>query len=262
MSLTMGGGPLAKDRPEQRNYKISGPAGLLLMHPFPRRVRAVFGGTTVADTRGGMLLHETGLLPQLYFPDADLRTESLEPSEHTTHCPYKGDARYHSLRVGERLAENAVWSYPDPMPAAAWLAGYTAIYWQSMDSWWDEDEEIVGHLRDPYHRVDVRASSGNVRVFAGDVPLAESSRPRLLSETGLPNRYYLPREDVRLDSLRKSTTETVCPYKGTATYLSADERDDVVWSYEQPLEDAAKIAGYLCFDPAKVTVEVDGERHT
>ncbi|WP_199431308.1 DUF427 domain-containing protein [Qaidamihabitans albus] len=259
MSLTIADGPLSGRAPDTTNYELNGPAHNLLMHPFPRRVRAVFGGETVADTMRGMLLHETGLLPQLYFPEADIRAELLEPTEHSTHCPFKGDASYRSARVGDRVAENAVWSYPRPMPAASWLAGYAAIYWDSMDEWWDEDERVHGHLRDPYHRVDVRASARHVRVFDGDQLVADADRPFLLSETGLPNRFYLRREDVRTDLLRPTETRTVCPYKGTASYLGRDGRD-LAWSYEDPLDDAVKITGLVCFDPAQATVEVDGER--
>ncbi|PRX50193.1 uncharacterized protein (DUF427 family) [Prauserella shujinwangii] len=258
MSLTLPAGPLSARPPKTRNYEVDGPAHKLLMHPFPRRVRAEFGGHTVADTRRGMLLHETGLLPQLYIPEADLASGLLEPSGHTTHCPFKGDARYHSVRAGDRFAENAVWSYPEPMPDASWLAGYAAVYWDSMDAWWDEDEQVRGHLRDPYHRVDARATSRRVRVYDGDRLLADSDRPVLLSETGLPNRFYLPRDDVRQDALRPSSTETVCPYKGTAAYFGRGDRD-VAWVYEHPLEDAVKVAGHVCFDPAQVSVEVDGE---
>ncbi|WP_116050369.1 DUF427 domain-containing protein [Amycolatopsis palatopharyngis] len=257
MSLTISDGPLSRRAPDTTNYTISGPAHNLLMHPFPRRVRAEFGGETVADSTRGMLLHETGLLPQLYFPEEDIRADLLEPTEHTTHCPFKGDASYRTARAGGRVAENAVWSYPQPTAEAPWLAGYAAFYWDSMDAWWDEDEQVHGHLRDPYHRVDARVSSRHVRVLDGDQLLADSDRPLLLSETGLPNRFYLPRADVRIELLKPTETESVCPYKGTATYVGRDGQD-LAWIYERPLEDATKIAGHVCFDPGKVRVEVDG----
>ncbi len=260
MTLTISDGPLSAHPPSTVNYRIDGPAHKLLFHPFPRRVRAVFGGETVADTVRGMLLDETGLLPQLYVPEEDLHADLLKPTETTTHCPFKGDAGYRSVQVGDRVAENAGWSYPEPTEAARWLRGYAAFYWRSMDSWFDEDEEVFGHLRDPYHRVDARASGRRVRVLVGAEVLAESDRPLLLSETGLPNRFYLPREDVRSGLLTPTDTRTVCPYKGTASYVGIEGEPDVAWVYERPLEDAVKIAGRLCFDPAKVTVEVNGIR--
>ena len=129
-----------------------------------------------------------------------------------------------------------------------------------MDEWYDEDERVEGHLRDPYHRVDVRRSSRHVRVLLGDEVLAETSRPLLLSETGLPNRFYIPVEDVRQDLLEESDTHTVCAYKGTASYwtVNADGRKlaDAVWSYPQAEGDSAAISGYLSFLHDELTVEV------
>ena len=262
MSLTLSHGPLSARSPEAVNYRIDGPAHRLLFDEFPRRVRAVLGGETVADTVRGKLLHETGLLPVLYFPEEDLRSDLLEPSDHSTHCPFKGDASYRSIRVGDRVARDAVWSYPQPRGAAEWLRGYAAIYWHVMDAWFDEDEQVEGHLRDPYHRVDVRDSGRHVRVLAGSEVIAETSRPKLLSETGLPNRFYVPPEDVRLDLLRPSETRTVCPYKGRASYwslhLDDEPLEDVAWSYERPLENAAKVPGLLSFSHAGLSVVVDG----
>jgi uncharacterized protein (DUF427 family) len=258
MTLTMDTGPLSGRPPGQANYRIEGPAHNLLFTTFPRRVRAVVAGHTVLDTDRGMLLHETGLLPQLYAPEEDLETSVLAPSSHTTHCPFKGDASYRDVLLGDRVAENAVWSYPDPMPASSWLAGYAAMYWRSADSWFDEDEEVFGHLRDPYHRVDARTSSRHVRVLAGSQVLAESTRPLLVSETGLVNRYYLPPEDVRLDLLSRSETVTVCPYKGTSTYWSLGDDVDAGWSYDRPLDDFAKADGYVTFDHPALTVEASG----
>ncbi|MGH3821406.1 MAG: DUF427 domain-containing protein [Pseudonocardiaceae bacterium] len=261
MTLTRPPGPLSGTGGQQTNYRIEGPQHRLLWHPFPRRVRAEFGGQTVLDTRAGMLLHETGLRPQLYLPERDLRTGLLEPTDHHTYCPFKGEASYRTLRVGDRVADNAVWHYPDPLPSASWLAGYTALYWSTVDRWLDEDEEVLGHLPDPFHRIDVRATSRRVRVLAGDTVLAESTRALVLSETGLPNRYYLPAADIR-ENLVASATRTVCPYKGWASYWSLHlgnrELADVAWEYPQPLAEATRIAGYRCFGHDELTVEIDG----
>ncbi|MCT2591444.1 DUF427 domain-containing protein [Streptomyces sp. N2-109] len=263
MTLTLSHGPLSGAPPQSVNYDIEGPAHRLFFQQFPRRVRAVIGGETVVDTRDGKLLHETGLLPQLYIPLADVRSDVLEASDHTTHCPFKGQASYWSVRVGDQRAENGVWAYPEALDGAAWLRGHLALYWQAADAWFDEDEEVHGHLRDPYHRVDVRQSSRHVRVLLDGRPVAETDRPMLLSETGLPNRYYIPPEDVRRDLLTESPTRTVCPYKGTTTYWAfadGDRRvDDVAWSYPEPLEEATKAGGHLCFLHESVTTEVDGE---
>jgi uncharacterized protein (DUF427 family) len=255
MSLTMRPGPLAGSPGDEVNFTIDGPKHRLFMHGFPRRVRARFAGETVLDTERGRFLHETGLLPVLYVPEEDVRTDLLEKTEHTTYCPFKGDAAYWTVRVGDRVAENAVWAYPEPNPESAWLRGHMAFYWNRMDAWFDEDEEVHGHLRDPFHRVDARDTSRRVRVLLDGKVVAETRRPKLLSETGLPNRYYIPAEDVRRDLLARSEKRTLCPYKGEATYWSLDGAEDAAWSYEQPLEDAARIGGYLSFDHDALTIE-------
>ena len=226
MSLTISSGPLAGHAPETVNYRIDGPAHKLLMQEFPRRVRAVFGGQTVVDTTRAVLLHETGLLPQVYVPLDDIRADLIQPTDHHTYCPFKGTASYWTVTAGGQVAENAIWAYPEPNEESSWLEGYAGFYWNAMDEWYDEDEHVVGHIRDPYHRVDVRRSSRPVRVLLGEVVLAETTRPLLLSETGLPNRFYIPAADVRQDLLEESDTHTVCPYKGTASYwtVSADGR--------------------------------------
>lgn len=255
MGLTFAHAPLAGGRTSEVNYRIAGPEHLLFFGEFPRRVRARLGDRTVVDTRRGRLLHETGMLPVLYVPEDDVALDLLQPTTRTTHCPFKGEAAYWSVHVGGRVAENAVWAYPEPIAAASWLRGFRALYWDAMDAWYDEDEQVHGHLRDPYHRVDVRPVGERVRVTANGRVLAESTRAQVLSETGLPNRYYLPRADAQVE-LRASETSSVCPYKGDASYWSAPGLDDVAWSYEDPLNDAARVAGHLCFAHPEASVQV------
>ena len=134
MALTKETGPFGERRGGTFNFDTSVlKAHTLYFEDCPKRVRAVFNGETVADSRRVKLLHETGHLPVYYFPEEDLRHDLLEPSDHTTHCPFKGDASYWSVRVGDRVAENAVWSYPEPLESAPPLAGYAAFYWDKMD---------------------------------------------------------------------------------------------------------------------------------
>ena len=265
MSLTFPHGPLS-DRPSDTNYDLHGPRHRLFFDDFPRRVRAFFGGLAVFDTRGGKLLHETGILPQLYVPRADVRMDLLEKSDRSTHCPFKGDASYWSVRAGDRIASDAAWAYPDPKASTAWLRHYLAFYWDRLDAWFDEDEEVHGHLRDPYHRADVRESSRHIRITVGEVLIAETTRPLVLSETGLPNRYYLAPEDVRTEYLVHSETHSVCPYKGTASYKTVvvDTRrlENAVWFYPQPLDGVLKISGWLSFLHEEIVVEIDGQRVT
>lgn len=264
MALTVGYAPFGR----QGNGEFNFDTGVLEPHTLyfedaPKRVRAVFGGETIVDSRRAKLLHETGHLPVYYFPEEDLNTDLLRPSGHTTHCPFKGDAEYRSVVAGDRVAENAVWAYPNAEGVFAPLAGHVALYWGSMDHWYEEDEEVFVHPRDPYHRVDVLESSRHVRVLVGDEVVAETHRPKLLFETSLPTRYYIPPEDVSTGLLSRSETRTECPYKGEATYFSVEAGggrvEDAAFSYPEPLPEAQKTAGHLCFVGEGVTVEVDGE---
>jgi uncharacterized protein (DUF427 family) len=203
-----------------------------------------------------------GGLPYYYFPIEDVNMEFLEPTDHHTHCPFKGDARYFSVVVGEQRAENAVWNYPEPLEGAPPIRDYLAFYFEKMDEWYEEDERIFVHPRDPYTRVDIRDSSRHVRVSFNGKVLAETERPKLLFETGLPTRYYIPPADVVKEQLVESPTTTQCPYKGTANYYSVagagKEGEDLVWYYRNPLKEAEDIAKYLAFYNHRVDLEVDG----
>lgn len=264
MTLTIGTGPFGSQSTGAFNFDTSVlRAHTLFFEDSPRRVRVVFGGETVADSRRVKLLHETGLLPVYYFPQEDVRMDLLEATDHATHCPFKGDASYWTVRAGDKVAENAVWGYPEPLPEAPPLAGYVAFYWGAMDRWFEEDEEVFVHPRDPYHRVDVLDSSRHVRVSVHGEVVAESGRPKVLFETGLPPRYYIPPEDVRTDLLLPSDKRTRCPYKGVASYYSVEaggERvEDLVWYYPEPIPAAGKVRDHLCFFNEKVDLVVDGE---
>src|SRR5918993_5699128 len=264
MTLTIGTGPFGDQGEKTFNFEVRAPSDhLLYFEDSPRRVRVVFGGETVADSRRAKLLHEAGLLPVYYFPIEDVRMELLEESDHTTHCPFKGDASYWSVRAGDRVAENAVWSYPEPIDSARPIAGYLAFYWRKMDHWYEEDEEVFVHPRDPYHRVDVLESSRHVRVKVAGEVVAETQRPTILFEAGLPPRYYILEEDVRMELLEASEKTTQCPYKGVASYYSVEAGDgrveDLVWYYPEPIPEAGKIEGLLAFFNERVDLEVDGE---
>jgi len=244
--------------------RAAGQGYTLVLESSPRRVRAVFAGETIADSCRMMLLHESGHLPVYYFPLEDLGDEFLVASAHGTHCPHKGDATYRSVRVGERVAENAVWTYPKPITSATDLAPYAAIYWNKMDAWYEEDEEIFVHARDPYKRVDAVPSTRAVEVVLGGETVASSRRTRFVFETGLPTRYYLPVEDVRMDLLEPSETLARCPYKGEARYWRArvgtTVYDDIVWSYPDPVPECSKIKDLMCFYNEHVdAIRINGE---
>jgi uncharacterized protein (DUF427 family) len=223
----------------------------IAFEPSPRRVRVKFGDTFVADSTHAHLLFETRHLPVYYFPRADVRLDLMSPTEHHTFCPYKGKASYWTIAAGGRQAGNAVWGYPDPYDEVAAIRDFVAFYWDRVDHWYEEDEEIFVHPRDPYKRVDVVNSARPVRVVLGGETVAETRRARFLFETRLPTRYYIPPEDVRMDLLLPSDKLTRCPYKGEARYWSAKIGDqlfeDIVWSYPEPIPECPKIKGYVCF---------------
>lgn len=197
--------------------------------PCPRRVRIVHNGVVVADTTNARYVWEFPYYPWWYLPAADVKTELL-PAE----------------AVSDGIG----------------IPGHVRVDWNGVDAWFEEDEEAFKHPRDPYHRVDVRDASRHVRVFIDGVVVADSTHPKFLFETNLPVRYYLPKLDVRLDLLTPTETSSVCPYKGTAEYWSAEvngtTHSDIVWGYRDPIPEAGKIAGLVCFYNEKVDIELDG----
>jgi uncharacterized protein (DUF427 family) len=259
----MGTGPFGQRPGGSFNFELPRRKGVIYFEDSPRRIRAVFAGETVVDSRHAKLLHEQVHLPVLYFPEDEIRMDLLEETDHSTHCPFKGEASYWSVRVGERVAENAAWSYPDPIEGAPPLRGYLAFYWHALDEWFEEDEPAIVHVRDPYHRVDVLDTSRHVRVSVNGELVAESHRARVIFETGLPPRWYIPPEDVRMELLVSSDKQTGCAYKGFASYWSVraggETEEDLVWFYPQPRREAERVAGYLAFFNERVDLELDGE---
>ena len=234
------------------------------IEPSPRRVRATVGGVTIADSTRMRLLHEARHLPVYYFPVEDVRFDLMEKTATGTHCPYKGDATYWSLNAGGRTVEDILWRYERPFDEVPELAGLAAFYWGRVDRWYEEDEEIFVHARDPYKRVDAIPSSREVRVMLGGEEVARTTRAHFLFETNLPVRYYIPPEDVRMDLLTATDSATRCPYKGEAVYWSARTGggtfEDIVWSYPDPIPECPKIRGLMCFYNENVeAILVDGE---
>jgi uncharacterized protein (DUF427 family) len=224
--------------------------------PVEKRVRA--GG--VVDSTRALLVWEPRRVTPLYaVPEADIAApvvpggETVPPPDGLLHpgIPFAahsapGEPVTVDGRPGFRLAD------PD-------LAGYVLLAFDAFDDWREEDEPIRGHPRDPFSRIDVRVTSRRVRIEKGGDVLAESGRARLLFETLIPVRFYLPREDVRVP-LVASDRRSYCPYKGEASYWSAGGHTDIAWSYEAPLPDLPMIAGLIAFWDERVDVFVDGQR--
>jgi uncharacterized protein (DUF427 family) len=225
-----------------------------------KRVRVYLAGRLVADTRRPFLVWEIPYFPTYYLPLADVQAK-LDPTGNTEHSPSRGEAEILDVRVEGATAAGAARRYPDsPLEPLRDLVRFT---WAEMDEWLEEDEPVYTHPRDPYTRVDILASSQHVRVEIDGVTVADSVRPHILFETGLPPRYYLPLPDVRTELLVPSDTTSHCPYKGTAGYWSVDAghgvRPDLVWIYRTPLPESQKVAGLACFYNEKVDLYLDGE---
>jgi uncharacterized protein (DUF427 family) len=262
MGLMTGTGPLARKPAGSFNFEPPPPGWAVYLEPTPKRIRVVVGGETIADSSRAMIMQESGRQPIYYFPPEDVRSEFLEPSDRRTHCPKKGDASYYTIRVGEHVIDAGAWYYPEPLEDAPPIKDLIAFYFNRVDQWLEEDEEIFGHPRDPYHRIDTRSTGRHIRVLLDGELLAETINAVALFESNLPARWYLPREDVRAE-LEDGDTTTYCPYKGHASYFSVklaggELGKDLIWYYPDPLPGALQVAGLLCFFNERVDVELDG----
>ena len=259
-------------------------SGLSELRYFPtaKHVRAVIDGTTVVDSRRAVLLWEPQrVVPQYAVPITDVAaelvpgrpgdgdthggpvrmgaaaTEVLTPEAGFGHHTAQGDVL--TLRTAHQERVGAAFRLADPD-----LADHVVLDWDAFDAWFEEAERVIGHPHDPLARIDVLRSDRHVRVERDGTVLAESSRPSLLFETGLPVRFYLPPEDVRFDLLRPSGTRTTCAYKGVASYWATADADgtptDVAWTYPDPWPDAVPVTDMVCFFDERVDIVVDGER--
>ena len=231
MSLTMGSAPFGH-RPGG-HFNVAIPTDeVIYVDPSPRWIRASRGGETIVDSRRVKMLHQHGALARYFFPREDVQWGLLGEVEPV-----------------------------EPPPGAPDLEGHVTFAWDAFDSWFEEDEELLGHAIDPYHRIDVRPSSRHVVVSLGGTVLAETTRPRPLFETGLPARWYIPAEDVRAE-LEPSDLQTRCAYKGAAAYLSVrldgELVENVAWTYREPRHDAEQVRDLVCFFNEAVDLEIDG----
>ncbi len=218
------------------------------------------GDQVVADSDRAQLLIRYGPagLPTYYLP-----LEDVVPGSLVEETAEPDGRRIWTVRAGSRRAEAAAWTHPDLTGDMAALAGHVTFSWRQLE-WYEEDERVVVHARDPHKRVDTLHSSRRVEVSAGDERIADSVRPLLLFETWLATRYYLPFADVRTELLEASDTVTACPYKGRARYWSVRVGEtfvrDAAWTYSEPIAENPKIRDLICFFNELVDIAVDGER--
>ncbi len=234
--------------------------GLLRHEPVERRVRASLEGRPIADSARAIIVWEPRrICPSYAVPEEDLLAE-LAPAPATD--GYTPGLLHPGIPFSVHSAEGDPVTVGGRVGAGYRLAdgdlhGYVVLDFDAFD-WLEEDEPIAGHPRDPYHRVDVRRSLRTVRIELDGEVIAETTGARLLCETNLPMRFYVPREDVRAE-LRVSPSRSYCPYKGEASWWSIEGHEDIGWTYEQPMPELTAIAGLVAFWDERVDVFVDGE---
>ena len=260
MGLAWQQGPLAPGAVGRFLVPDPLPDRLLFAEPLRRRMRVRFGGAWIADSEDVVLLHEPGRYPVAYFPLGDITDGVLEPSEHATRHPDLGTTSWYTVRVGEQGKPRAAWQHTDLPDYADELKGRVAFAWRAMDVFYEEDQRIVGHAADPYHRIDIRQSSRHLVVRHGDRVIADTARPLALYESGFAPRWYVPRADVNESALTAVEGQTFCPYKGLCSYYDIGDAHRAAWSYLDAWPEAERVAGFVSFEPDKIEVSLDGRR--
>ena len=229
------------------------------VEPVPRRVRAELAGKVVLDTTRAVYLWEWPFYPQFLIPADDVDPDALI-DEQRTHRLSRGTVASVGLRVGGTERSAAGRRYVES--SIEELVGKIRFDWDALDAWYEEDEQVFVHPRNPYVRVDALRSTRRVRIERDGVVLAESDAPVMVFETGLPTRYYLDRRTLNFSHLRPTETVTSCPYKGqTSDYWSAVVGDsvyeDLAWSYNFPTRQLLPIAGLVAFYNERVDIFID-----
>jgi uncharacterized protein (DUF427 family) len=236
------------------------PERLLYAEPLRRRMRVRFGEAWVADSEDVVLLHEPGRYPVAYFPLGDISPDVLEHSEHTTRHQDLGTTAWYTVRAGPMSKARAAWQHTELPDYAGELKDRVAFAWRAMDAFYEEDDRIVGHAADPYHRIDIRTTSRHLVVQHADQVIADTTRPLALYESGFAPRWYVPRADVTESALTAVEGQTFCPYKGVCSYYDVGAARRAAWSYLDAWPEVRAVAGFVSFEPDLVEVSLDGSR--
>jgi uncharacterized protein (DUF427 family) len=259
MGLSWQQGPLAASAVGHFLVPEPLPERLLFAEPLRRRMRVRFGGEWIADSEDVMLLHEPGRYPVAYFPLADVAGGVLTELSNVTQHRDLGATAWFAVGSGEHAAERAAWQHTDLPAHAAVLQGRVAFAWRAMDAFYEEDERIVGHAADAYHRNDIRRTSRHLEVRVGDRVVADTREPLVLYESGFAPRWYVPRADVDAGALAPVEGRTFCPYKGLASYYDVAGVERAAWSYVDAWPEVGRVRDLVSFEQDKVTVLLDGE---
>lgn len=233
------------------------PERLLYVEPLRRRMRVLFDGAWIAQSDDVVLLHEPARYPVAYFPRSEVLDDVLQPGDRVTNHRDLGPTAWYSVRHGEREAPRGAWEHTELPGYADILRDRVAFAWHAMDAFYEEDERILGHAADAYHRIDIRQTSRELTVRAGEQLIAESRRPLVLYESGFAPRWYVPREDINEAALHGVGRQTFCPYKGLCSYYDIGERHQAAWSYRDAYREVDRISDLVSFEPDKVTVVID-----
>jgi uncharacterized protein (DUF427 family) len=236
------------------------PERLLYAEPLRRRMRVRYGGDWIADSEDVVLLHEPGRYPVAFFPRASVADGVLTETGHVTRHAELGETAWFTATVGDATTARAAWEYRDLPAHAKVLRGRVAFAWRAMDAFYEEDERILGHAADAYHRIDIRATSRHLVVTANGQVIADTRAPLALYESGFAPRWYVPPADVDTGKLTPARGQTFCPYKGVCSYWDADGGQRGVWSYTDPYTEVTRIKGYYSFEPDRVEVHLDDTR--
>ena len=234
------------------------PERLLYIEPLRRRMRVRFGGAWIADSEDVLLLFEPGRYPVAYFPEADVSPEVLERSEHTTKHPDLGHTSWYLVKAGGQRALRGAWQHVDLPAFASDLGARIAFAWRAMDAFYEEEERILGHAADSYHRIDIRQTSRHLVVRDRDRVVADTKRPLVLYESGFAPRWYVPRADIDESALTFVEHQTFCPYKGLCSYYDIGDARFAGWSYREAYPEVGRISGLISFEPDVVSVFLDG----
>jgi uncharacterized protein (DUF427 family) len=233
------------------------PERLLFAEPLRRRMRVRFGGEWIVDSEDVILLHEPGHYPVAYFPVEHVRPGVVQPTDRVTQHRDLGTTSWFTVSAGDTSTERAAWQHTALADHAAELRGRVAFAWRAMDAFYEEDERIVGHAADMYHRNDIRATARHLVVRDGDRVIADTHRPVVLYESGFAPRWYVPREDVDESALTAVEGQTFCPYKGLASYYDIGGVSRAAWSYPDAWPEVRRVAGLVSFEPDKIEVTLD-----
>ena len=235
------------------------PKRLLYVERLRRRMRVRFGGRWIAESERVLLLFEPGRYPVAYFPEADVAEGVLERTEHTTQHADLGPMSWYIVHAGEQhVAARGAWRHTGLPAYASDLQGHIAFAWRAMDGFYEEDERILGHAADPYHRIDIRQSSRNLVVRHDGRVIADTRRALVLYESGFAPRWYVPRADIDEAALTPVKLQTFCPYKGLCSYYSIGEARQAAWCYPDAYAQVGRISNFVSFEPDIVSVYLDG----